>query len=126
MNDRELLNLARDAAKNAYAPYSNFPVGAALECEDGSVFVGCNVENAAYGNTICAERVAIAKAVSEGHRNFKRIAIYGDGQNYCMPCGTCRQFMVEFSDEIEVLSAKTGGRYVSYKLKELLPRAFRL
>jgi cytidine deaminase len=126
MTDRELLNLARDAAKNAYAPYSNFPVGAALECEDGTVFLGCNVENAAYGGTICAERVAIAKAVSEGHRDFKRIAIYGEGQNYCMPCGACRQFMIEFSDEIEVLSAKTGGRYVSYKLKELLPRAFRL
>ena len=126
MNDRELLNLAKEASANAYVPYSKFPVGAAIECEDGTVFTGCNVENAALGSTICAERTAACKAVSEGHRRFKRIAVYGEGENYCMPCGACRQFLVEFSPDMEVLCSKAGGRYVSYKLKDLLPYAFTL
>lgn len=126
MTDRELLNLAEKAAQNAYVPYSHFPVGAALECADGTVFTGCNVENAAYGSTICAERTALCKAVSEGHTRFARIAVYGESDTYCMPCGSCRQMLVEFSPEMEVLCAKTGGRYVSYKLNELLPHAFRL
>jgi cytidine deaminase len=126
MNDRELLNLAEKAARNAYVPYSHFPVGAALECADGTVFTGCNVENAAYGSTICAERTALCKAVSEGYTRFSRIAVYGESDTYCMPCGSCRQMLVEFSPEMEVLCAKTGGRYVSYKLNELLPHAFRL
>lgn len=126
MNDRELLNLAKEASANAYVPYSKFPVGAAIECEDGTVFTGCNVENAALGSTICAERTAACKAVSEGHRKFRRIAVYGEGENYCMPCGACRQFLAEFSPDMEVLCSKAGGRYVSYKLKELLPYAFTL
>ena len=126
MTDRDLLNMARDAAKNAYVPYSHFPVGAALECADGSVFTGCNVENAALGSTICAERTAIVKAVSEGRRRFVRIAIYGEGENYCMPCGSCRQVMAEFArdTDIEVLCTRSGGRYVSYKLSQLLPHTF--
>lgn len=126
MNDRELLTLAYEASKNAYVPYSKFPVGAAVECRDGKVFTGCNIENAALGSTICAERVAIAKAVSEGHRDFVRIAICGQGENYCMPCGSCRQFMAEFSYDMEVLCSKAGGRYVSYKLSQLLPYRFTL
>lgn len=126
MNDRELLNRAHEAAKNAYVPYSRFPVGAALECEDGTVFTGCNVENAALGCTICAERVAMTKAISEGHKDFKRIAISGEGENYCMPCGACRQFMSEFSENMEVLCSKAGGRYVSYRLDRLLPYMFKL
>ena len=124
MTDRELMNLAKAASKNSYSPYSRFPVGAALECEDGAVFTGCNVENAALGSTICAERTACCKAVSEGHRRFTRIAIYGEGENYCMPCGACRQFLTEFSPEMEVLCAKVGDRYVSYKLSQLLPHTF--
>ena len=124
MNDRELLNRAREAAKNAYVPYSRFPVGAALECDDGTIYLGCNVENAALGSTICAERVAVCKAVSEGHLKFRRIAIHGEGQNYCMPCGACRQFLTEFSPEMEVLCSKAGGRYVSYTLDQLLPHTF--
>ena len=124
MNDRELLNLAREASANAYVPYSHFPVGAALECEDGTVFTGCNVENAALGSTICAERTAACKAVSEGHRKFKRIAVFGEGENYCMPCGACRQFLSEFAPDMEVLCSKAGGRYVSYKLSQLMPYAF--
>ena len=126
MTDRELLNLAAQAAKNAYAPYSRFPVGAALECADGTVFTGCNVENASLGDTICAERTAICKAVSEGRVDFVRIAISAEGENYCMPCGTCRQVLVEFAREMEVLCAKSGGRYVSYRLSALMPHAFRL
>ncbi len=126
MNDRELLSLAREAARNAYVPYSQFPVGAAVECADGSVFTGCNVENAAFGSTICAERTAIVKAVSEGHTEFRRIAIYGEGKNYCMPCGACRQVMAEFSPEMEVLCTKAGGSYVSYSLSKLMPYTFKL
>ncbi len=126
VNDRDILNKAYEASKNAYAPYSRFPVGAALECTDGTVYTGCNIENAALGSTICAERVAIFKAVSEGKTKFRRIAIYGEGENYCMPCGACRQVMQEFSPEMEVLCAKAGGRYVSYNLTQLLPHSFRL
>ena len=128
MTDRDLLNMAREAAKNAYVPYSHFPVGAALECADGSVFTGCNVENVALGSTICAERTAILKAVSEGRRKFVRIAIYGEGETYCMPCGACRQVMAEFSPDgnLEVLCTRSGGRYVSYRLNQLMPHAFEL
>ena len=124
MTDRELMDIAEKAAKNSYSPYSRFPVGAALECSDGTVFTGCNVENAALGSTICAERTAAVKAVSEGHTDFTRIAIWGESRDYCMPCGACRQFLSEFSMDIEVLCAKAGGRYVSYKLRELLPHTF--
>ena len=126
MNDRELLKLAQDAATRAYAPYSGFPVGAALECEDGAIYTGCNVENAAYGECICAERTAVVKAVSEGRTAFRRIAVYGTGKNYCMPCGACRQVLSEFSPELEVLSAKAGGSYVSYPLTKLMPYSFKL
>ena len=129
MTDRDLLNMAREAAKEAYVPYSHFPVGAALECADGSVFTGCNVENAALGSTICAERTAIVKAVSEGRRKFVRIAIYGEGETYCMPCGACRQVLTEFlgkEDDMEVLCTRAGGRYVSYRLRQLMPHTFEL
>ena len=124
MNDRELLRIAKEASLNAYVPYSGFPVGAALECADGTVFTGCNVENAAYGDTICAERTAVVKAVSEGHRDFVRIAVYGEGKGYCMPCGSCRQVLAEFSPDMEVLCAKAGGSYVSYPLTRLMPYTF--
>lgn len=122
MTDRELLNMAFEAAKNAYAPYSHFQVGAALECSDGCVFLGCNVENAAFGSTICAERTAVVKAVSEGRRSFRRIAIAAQSEDYCMPCGACRQVLSEFSPEMEVLAARKDGRYVCYSLRELLPK----
>jgi cytidine deaminase len=124
MTDRELMNIAKGAAKFSYSPYSRFAVGAALECDDGTVYTGCNVENAALGSTICAERTACCKAVSEGHRKFLRIAIYGEGENYCMPCGACRQFLTEFSPDMEVLCAKAGDRYVSYRLSQLMPYIF--
>ena len=125
MTDRELMSIAKKASMNAYVPYSRFPVGAALECDDGTVFSGCNVENAALGSTICAERTACCKAVSEGHRDFVRIVIAGRSEDYCVPCGSCRQFLSEFNDgELEILCCKADGRYVSYRLKELLPYTF--
>ncbi|MBR6654726.1 MAG: cytidine deaminase [Oscillospiraceae bacterium] len=126
MTDRELINIAVEASEKAYAPYSKFAVGAALECDDGTVFTGCNIENAAYGCTNCAERTAVFKAVSEGKREFRRIAIFADTEDYCMPCGTCRQVLNEFAPTIEVLSVRRDGRYVSYSLKELLPKSFSL
>ena len=124
MTDRELISLAKKASYNAYVPYSHFSVGAALQCADGSVFTGCNVENAALGSTICAERTACVRAVSEGKREFVRIAIYADSQNWPTPCGACRQFLAEFAPDIEILCSKAGDRYVSYKLSELLPHIF--
>ncbi len=126
MTDRELMSMAKEASLRAYVPYSKFAVGAALECTDGKVYTGCNVENAALGDTICAERTACVKAVSEGHKEFRRLAIYADSENWCTPCGSCRQFLAEFAREndIEILCAKAGGRYVSYKLSELLPHTF--
>ena len=124
MTDLELLELARAAAANSYSPYSRFPVGAALECADGTVFTGCNVENAAYGDTICAERTAAVKAVSEGRRDFVRIAIWGDSKEYCYPCGSCRQFLQEFNKEMTVICAKGDGSFVSHPLIEMMPFVF--
>ena len=124
MTDRELINMAFTALKQAYSPYSGIMVGAAVECEDGSVFLGCNIENAAYGDTVCAERVAVYKAISEGRRKFRRIAVATNKSRYCMPCGSCRQVLAEFSPEMEILCAREDGRYVSYRLSELLPKRF--
>ena len=103
MTRDELCQAAVAMLDRAYIPYSHFPVGAALECADGTVFTGCNIENAAYGCTICAERTAIFKAVSEGHRDFVRIVIAGRSEDYCVPCGSCRQVMMEFAPEMEVI-----------------------
>ena len=125
MTDRELMDMAREAAKNAYVPYSQFPVGAAIECTDGTVFTGCNVENAALGSTICAERTALLKAVSEGCReDFLAIAIAGRGEDYCWPCGSCRQMLYEFAPDLRVLCARGDGAFVETKLSQLLPHGF--
>ena len=124
MTDQELMDMAKKAAEYAYVPYSKFPVGAALECSDGTIFTGCNVENAAYGDTICAERTAAVKAVSSGHRDFVRIAIWGNSKEYCYPCGSCRQFLQEFSKHMTVLCAKGDGSFVSHKLSEMMPFFF--
>ena len=126
LTDRELVDLARAAAEKAYSPYSNFTVGAAIECEDGTIFKGCNVENASYGLSICAERTAAVKAVSAGHRVFRRIAVYGSSAEYCMPCGACRQFLNEFCDDMAVLCSNRDGAYASYMLSDLLPHSFKL
>ena len=124
MTDAELLDLARRAAANSYSPYSRCPVGAALECADGTVFTGCNVENAAYGDTICAERTAAVKAISEGRRDFARIAIWGDSKEYCYPCGSCRQFLQEFNKTMTVICARGDGSFVSHPLSEMMPFTF--
>ena len=124
MTDRKLIETAADVMENSYSPYSRFKVGAAIECSDGTVYTGCNIENVAFGATLCAEAVAISAAVSAGKRQFRRIAIISDGTSYCVPCGTCRQMLNEFSPDIEVLCARADGRYVSYPLTAFLPLPF--
>ena len=121
----ELFKKAKEAAENAYAPYSGFRVGAALMTEKGKVYTGVNVENASYGATICAERTAFVKAVSEGERDFKAIAICGNGGT-AWPCGICRQFMYEFCPEITVITGDDEKQLMSCSLSELLIKGFRL
>ena len=125
MTDQELAARAFEMHEYAYVPYSGFPVGAALLCADGTVFTGCNVENAAYGSTICAERTALLKAVSEGHRDeWQAIAVAGRGEDYCWPCGSCRQMLYEFAPNLKVLVARGDGDFVSTTLAELMPHGF--
>ena len=129
MTDKELIEKAKEAAKNAYVPYSGYTVGAALLTKDGKVYLGCNIENAAYGPTNCAERTAFFKAVSEGEREFSKIAIVG-GKNlhfkdYFAPCGVCRQVMREFCDDsFVILLGENNDEYKSFTLSELLPLSF--
>ena len=124
MTERELCREAIRMLDMAYVPYSHFPVGAALECSDGTVYTGCNIENAAYGPTVCAERVAIFKAVSEGHRDFVRIVVAGRSEDYCVPCGVCRQVMKEFAPGLEVICLNGKGEGRKFLLEELLPYGF--
>lgn len=126
MTDQELLAIAVQAKENAYAPYSNFRVGAALLCEDGTVYTGCNIENASYTPTICAERTALFKAVSEGQRQFVAMAIAGDAVP-CSPCGVCRQVLSEFCQpSFVVILQGQEGNPVRYTLEQLLPLQFSL
>lgn len=123
--ERALLDAARGVRERAYAPYSGFPVGAALLAEDGRVFTGCNVENASYGLTNCAERVAVGKAVSEGARAFRAIAVVGpDDDAPCAPCGACRQVLHEFGGGWAVVSPDGAGGARSVSVASLLPGAF--
>lgn len=122
MTDRELLDMAIRAREFAYAPYSGYQVGAALEAEDGRVYTGCNIENAAYGNTICAERTALGKAVSEGVRRFTRIAIASSG-SAPFPCGACRQSLFEFAPDLRVI-VTWDGNVREATLRALLPEGF--
>lgn len=125
MTDQELVERAFAMHRFSYVPYSKFPVGAALLCEDGTVFTGCNVENAAFGSTICAARTALLKAVSEGHcSDWTAIAIAGQGQDYCWPCGSCRQMLYEFAPHLRVLAARGDGDFQAVPLSELLPHGF--
>ena len=125
MTDQELVALAIDMQMRSYAPYSHFPVGAALLCDDGTVFTGCNVENAAYGSTICAERTALVKAVSEGYTSgFSAIAIAGQGEDHCWPCGSCRQMLYEFAPNLTVLAVRKDGSFRRAILSDLLPNGF--
>ena len=125
MTDQALAELAYEMLDRSYAPYSHFPVGAALLCKDGTVFTGCNVENAAYGSTICAERTALVKAVSEGHRDdFVKLAIVGNSEDYCWPCGACRQMLYEFAPGLQLVIGNRDRRLTSITLAELLPHGF--
>ena len=124
MTDEKLVELAKEAMKNAYVPYSHFKVGAALLTKDGTVFQGCNIENASYGATNCAERTAIFKAVSEGYREFEKIAVVASSGDYASPCGICRQVLFEFLPEGKVILDSEEKGMVTYTVRELLPFGF--
>lgn len=123
MNEHDLIKLAIDAQDNAYAPYSNFRVGAALLTANGKVYTGCNVENVSFGGTICAERVAACKAISEGERSFTAIAITSSSGELTFPCGICRQFLLEFSPTMKVILSNKNSVSV-FLQNELLPHSF--
>lgn len=120
---QKLMDCAIKARENAYSPYSHFAVGAALLCEDGTLYEGCNIENASYGLTNCAERTAIFKAVSEGHIKFKALAVVADTEGPCAPCGACRQVISEFEIP-QIILANLKGNYRVVSLDELLPFRF--
>lgn len=126
MDNQELIRAAMEAKEHAYVPYSHFRVGAALLTRDGRVFQGCNIENAGYTPTNCAERTAFFKAVYEGVRDFEAIAVNGDADDYLYPCGVCRQVMAEFCDPktFRILVSNKNGDYLEYTLEQLLPGAF--
>ena len=121
---KSLVEAALEARLNAHAPYSHFLVGAALEAEDGRVFAGCNVENATYGLSVCAERVAVFKAISEGARKFRRVAVAADTDVLTPPCGACRQILWEFCGDIEVTLTNLHGKTEAFRMKDLFPRPF--
>jgi len=120
----QLIAAAHAVRERAVADFSGFKVGAALETADGQIFTGCNVENASYGLTVCAERVAIFKAISEGHRDFRRIVVVADTASPTPPCGACRQIMWEFCGDIEVILANLTGVTAALQMKDLLPLPF--
>ena len=128
----ELISAAVSARKKAYIPYSGFAVGAAVFTEEGNIYSGCNIENASYGATVCAERTAIFKAVSEGETQIKAIAVCGGPktigiEEYCMPCGICRQVLAEFgSKDTQIIIAKSADDYKVFNIGDLLPNSFKL
>lgn len=129
MTDKELYDLAKNAMEHSYSPYSNCKVGAALLCENGKVYTGTNIENAAFGPTVCAERVAVFKAVSEGEKDFSKIAVVGGKggviNGIFAPCGVCRQVLREFcNDDFEILLGETEDNFKKVTLKDLLPLSF--
>lgn len=126
MTKEELCQKAVAMLDRAYVPYSHFPVGAALECADGTVFTGCNIENAGYSPTNCAERTAVFKAVSEGFKEFTRIAIAANTEKFCAPCGVCRQVLAEFNPALTmgVILVNNKGDTLELTLRDLLPYSF--
>lgn len=124
MTPDPLVAAAAIARSKAHAPFSQFPVGAALETDNGTIVMGCNVESASYGLTMCAERTAIFKGVSEGYRSFKRVAVVTDSNTPTPPCGACRQLLWEFAPDAEVILANLKGKVVRYQVRDLLPAAF--
>ncbi len=126
MTDEKLIELAEKSKQNSYSPYSHFRVGCALLTKDGEVFTGANIENSSYPATVCAERVAIFKAISSGKYDFEKLAIDGDCDDFCYPCGVCRQVMSEFcSDDFKIILRNKDGIKV-FTLGELLPYSFKL
>lgn len=125
MEYRELFNIAQNIMHTSYSPYSGFRVGAALQTKTGEIFTGINIENSSYGATICAERTAFVKAVSEGHRDFEVIAIACSG-GVAYPCGICRQFMFEFTDNLKIIIGEDENHLEITSLSALLPKGFRL
>jgi cytidine deaminase len=125
-NEKELrlVEAAKDVRERAYAPFSNFKVGASVETEDGKIYTGCNVESASFGLTVCAERVAIWKAVSEGQMKFKQVAVVVDTEELTPPCGVCRQIIWEFCGDVPVTLANLHGQSETVQMRDLLPRAF--
>lgn len=121
---KELVAAAGAARENSYAPYSKFRVGAAVETKDGKIYSGCNIESASYGLTVCGERVAIWKAVSEGEHEFEQVAVVVDTEELTPPCGVCRQILWEFCGNVPVTLANLSGKSETVMLEDLLPRAF--
>jgi len=119
-----LLAAALAARQNAFAPYSHFQVGAAIEDDSGRVHTGCNIENATYGLTICAERVAVFKAISEGVRKFRRVAVAADTDTLTPPCGACRQILWEFCGDVEIVLVNPRGKTETFRMKDLFPKPF--
>jgi cytidine deaminase len=127
MEYNDLILKAKETLKNAYTPYSHYQVGASVLTKSGKVFTGCNIENASYGLTICAERTAIFKAVSEGEKEIIALAVINSSDDYSRPCGSCRQVMAEFmKDDAKIILANKNGDYVVKTLEQILPDAFRL
>ncbi|MCX7842637.1 MAG: cytidine deaminase [Clostridia bacterium] len=126
MEYKELVKIAQETKDKAYAPYSGFKVGAALYTKSGRVYTGINIENATYGATICAERTAVFKAVSDGENSFEAIAIASDSEDYVYPCGICRQVLAEFSgDDLKIICSRKDRQFMVHSLGDLLPHAFR-
>lgn len=125
MDNQELFRIAKEASEKAYSPYSNIKVGAALLCENGKIYTGVNVENSSYGGTICAERTAFVKTISEGEREFSKIAIGGSIKNL-VPCGMCRQFMSEFGTDLDIIYEDEDGNIVETTLNVLFPNEFKI
>ena len=125
MTDQELIQAAKAMLERSYAPFSHYAVGAALLGSDGQVYTGCNIESAAFGATLCAERSAIANAFSHGCRSFVRGAVIADSDDYCTPCGICRQLLYEFSDGLVMLCCKGDGSCLALTAEELLPHGFK-
>lgn len=123
-NSEKLVEAAQTAREKAFAPFSKFRVGAAIETKSGKIFTGCNVESAAYGGTVCAERVAIWKAISEGETEFSNLAVVADTEDLTPPCGNCRQIIWEFCGDIPVTFSNLEGKAETLQMKDLLPRAF--